>query len=83
MVDLARKVSNAVNSRLANVLSGNVKRNLDDAIARGDFLPEIVEDSVEEIAEATAKKGSPLSWDQVKALFKRGNDFNAKAKEFR
>ncbi|AUS05349.1 hypothetical protein [Pseudotamlana carrageenivorans] len=79
LVDLSRTVADAVNNKLSNFLSSGVKTNLDDAIERGDFLPEIVEDSVEEIAVATAKKGSPLSWDEVKALFKRGNDFNKKA----
>ncbi len=51
-----------------------------EAIDKGDFDKEIVEGLTNEANDIAIKKGRKLSWEEVKALFKRGNDFNAKAR---
>lgn len=54
---------------------------IDEALRKGDFLDdEIIIEVAEEIADISAKNGRKLTWDEVKALFKRGHDFNTKAR---
>ena len=57
-------------------------RNLiDEALRKGEFLDDqIIIEVGEEIADISAKKGRKLTWTEVKALFKRGQDFNEKAR---
>ncbi|MCL6296566.1 hypothetical protein [Jejuia spongiicola] len=55
---------------------------LQEALRKGDILDdEIIIEVGQEIADLSAKKGSKLTWPEVKALFKRGNDFNDKARD--
>ncbi|MEE9379014.1 MAG: hypothetical protein V3V33_13360, partial [Candidatus Lokiarchaeia archaeon] len=58
-------------------------RNLiDEALRKGDILDdEIIIEVGQEIADISAKKGRKLTWEEVKVLFKRGNDFNDKASD--
>lgn len=42
---------------------------------------EFIEESAEELKDITIKKGKKLSFDELKAFWNRGNDFNSKAKE--
>ena len=49
----------------------------------GVFIKAPTKDYLEKFSEKNdiaIKKGRKLSWEEVKALFKRGNDFNAKAR---
>ncbi|CAI9429303.1 hypothetical protein MSHRCOH1_03745 [Candidatus Ornithobacterium hominis] len=55
------------------------KKLTKEAIEKGDFDKEIVEGLTNEANDIAAKKGRKLSWEEVKKLFKRGNDFNKKA----
>ena len=55
------------------------KKLTKEAIDNGDFDKEIVESLTNEANDIAVKKGRKLSWEEVKALFKRGNDFNKKA----
>lgn len=53
---------------------------LQEALRKGEILDnEIVIDVGQEITDLSKKKGRKLTWPEVKALFKRGNDFNKKA----
>lgn len=55
---------------------------IDEALRKGDFLDdEIIIEVSEEIADLAATKGRNFTWEEVKALFKRGHDFNAKARD--
>ncbi|WP_282056835.1 hypothetical protein [Maribacter luteus] len=55
---------------------------LQEALRKGDILDgEIIIEIGQEIADLSAKKGRKLTWPEVKALFKRGQDFNKKARE--
>ena len=57
---------------------------LQEALRKGDILDnEIIIEVGQEIADLSSKKGRKLTWPEVKALFKRGNDFNDKARELR
>jgi len=46
--------------------------------AADDIVEEIIEEIAEEGAELAIKKGRKLTWPELQALFKRGNDFNKK-----
>ncbi len=55
---------------------------IDEALRKGDFLDdEIIIEVGQEIADLSAKKGRNLTWEEVKVLFKRGHDFNEKARD--
>ncbi len=45
-----------------------------------DIVQEIVEEIADEGAEQVKKKGRKLTWPELRALWKRGNDFNKKAR---
>ncbi len=54
---------------------------LQEALRKGEILDnEIIIEVGQEIADLSAKKGRKLTWPEVKALFKRGNDFNIKGR---
>ena len=80
VVRLIEPISTVIKSRIKSVIDGNAISRLDDAVNGGDFFKENIEDTVEEIAEDARRKGRKLNWDELKALFKRGNDFNDKAR---
>ncbi|MFD2915233.1 hypothetical protein [Psychroserpens luteus] len=48
----------------------------------GENLSDAV-DELTDLAENATNKGKKYSWKEVKAFFKRGNDFNAKSKDLR
>jgi hypothetical protein len=53
---------------------------LQEALRKGDILDdEIIIELGQEIADLSNKKGRKLTWEEVKALFKRRQDFNKKA----
>ncbi|TJY37938.1 hypothetical protein [Pontimicrobium aquaticum] len=53
---------------------------IDDALRKGEVLDhEIIIEASEVIEDISISKGRNLTWQEVKALFKRGNDFNKKA----
>ncbi|WP_111307778.1 hypothetical protein [Confluentibacter sediminis] len=57
---------------------------LQEALRKGDILDdEIIIEIGQEISDLSAKKGRKLTWEEVKVLFKRGQDFNNKARELR
>lgn len=58
-----------------------VKDLLDDAFRQNEYLDNVIEEVIEILPELSQKKGSKLTWTEVKALFKRGNDFNKKAED--
>jgi len=43
-----------------------------------DIVEELIEELVDEGVEKALKKGEQLTWPELKALWKRGNDFNDK-----
>jgi len=52
---------------------------LQEALRNAEILDdEIIIDVGQDIADLSAKKGRKLTWPEVKALFKRGQDFNKK-----
>ncbi|MBP1618616.1 MAG: hypothetical protein H6Q14_2443 [Bacteroidetes bacterium] len=60
---------------------GLAKRATKDAIDKGDFDSYLIESYVDDVNDLSKVKSRKLSWEEVKALFKRGNDFNKKAKD--
>ncbi|AUS06890.1 hypothetical protein [Pseudotamlana carrageenivorans] len=54
---------------------------LQEALRKGDILDdEIIIEVGQEIRDLSYKKRRKLTWEEVKVLFKRGNDFNKKAR---
>lgn len=80
VVKLIEPISTAIKARIWNYIDNFSRTRLDEAIESGDFFKEVVEEAVEEIAEESSRKGRKLNWNELQALFKRGNDFNDKAR---
>ena len=79
-----KEIVSEVNDELVKELKGTdnlAKKFIKEGVEKGDLDKEIVENNINEINDIAAKKGKKLSWEEVKALFKRGNDFNKKAKD--
>lgn len=53
---------------------------IDDALRKGDFTDDVINEASEVIEDLTVKKNRKLTWEEIKALFKRGNDFNKKGR---
>src|SRR6218665_938804 len=60
-------------------VDGLSKRKIKESIDKGEISREAVEESKDEISDIAGKKGRKHSWEEVKALFKRGDNFNRKA----
>ena len=78
-----KEILTEVDDAVVKQLSGadNLAKKLTkEAIDNGDFDKEIVEGLTNEANDIAIKKGRKLSWEEVKALFKRGNDFNKKGR---
>ncbi len=56
-----------------------IVKHIDEALRKGELTGDIVEEGGEVLKDISEKKGRKLNWEEVKALFKRGNDFNKKA----
>ncbi|QPH39441.1 fibronectin type III domain-containing protein [Pedobacter endophyticus] len=85
--DGVEKVGKEIISEVDDVLikqldgaDGLAKKSLKEAIEKGDFDKELVEDLTNEVNDIAVSKGRKLSWDEIKVLFKRGNDFNDKGR---
>ncbi|MBC6111944.1 fibronectin type III domain-containing protein [Pedobacter fastidiosus] len=66
-------------SKIDDAVEDGVSKNIDDVIKKGEFSIDIIDDVISDIPDISTKKGKKLTWEEVKALFKRGNDFNKKA----
>ena len=69
--DSYAKINNGIEEAAGKSISKEVKEKALDGIE--------IEKYADDIADASARKGKKLTWDEVKTLFKRGNDFNKKA----
>ena len=58
----------------------HVSDNIYKSVANGEYTHEMAETIIQETAEAERRLSKKLTWPEVQALFKRGNDFNAKAR---
>ncbi|SNR14459.1 hypothetical protein [Tenacibaculum jejuense] len=56
-----------------------IVKRIDEALRRGELADDIVEEGGEVLKDISEKKGRKLNWEEVKALFKRGIDFNKRA----
>ena len=77
------KVVNAISEatlKLYDIYGQNLSKFVDQALRKGELSDDIINETAEILEDLKNKKGSKLTWDEVKALFKRGNDFNDKAK---
>ena len=54
------------------------KESIDEALRTGKYVDTTINDAAEIAADISIKKGRTLTWTEVKALFKRGMDFNKK-----
>ena len=82
VTELARKVDfdEAVKKNLDEVIEAADGDKLIKDCAEDAALKAFVEESSTELKDVASSKSRKLSWEEVKARFKRGNDFNAKAK---
>lgn len=89
------KITEAVTEGVDEIASPKVLKVLDD-VKKADrlvdqekllkeFVEEVgqdfIEESAEEITDITIKKGKKLTFEELKKFWKRGNDFNKKAKD--
>ncbi len=66
---------------LFNKYGNNLKNLVDDALRSGEYTDDVIEEVAEFIEDLSTKKGRKFTWEEIKALFKRGNDFNRKARD--
>jgi len=74
------KIDKEVSDKLDNSVDETAKKNIDDGVKNGDYDIEEVEEVTQQAEDLAVKKGKKLTWPEIQALFKRGNDFNAKAR---
>jgi len=81
VVRTVREITETTYQKFYNfVTNGTATRELiDDLIRSGNFIDTDIIEVSEKIADVSTKKRRRLTWEEVKALFKRGNDFNKKA----
>lgn len=70
--DARRLIDDAIEESAGKQLVKESKEALTDAIT--------IEKMALDLADEASKKKRKLTWEEVKALFKRGNDFNRKAR---
>jgi hypothetical protein len=76
-----KEIASKVDDALIKGIDGAddvAKKNLKEALTHGEIPKEIVDELQDEINDTAVKKGKKLTWDELRALFKRGNDFNKK-----
>jgi hypothetical protein len=88
---IVRKVGNKTYTRVVTRLTeptldlyktftNNLQGLVDQAHRSGEVLDDVVEETAEILQDEFTRKGSKkLTWAEIKALWKRGNDFNDKA----
>ena len=74
--DIAKNIAR----KLDDSVEPDVPTKIDDAIKRGDVDAETLEEVTAEVQDIAASKKKKLSWQEIQALFKRGNDFNRKGR---
>ncbi len=79
LIRVIRPVSDEVLSKIRNAVYPGAMSAIEEAIENGKFFADVIEESMDEILELAEKLERKLEWEEVLALFKRGNDFNKKA----
>ncbi|AXT18473.1 hypothetical protein D7030_07530 [Flavobacteriaceae bacterium AU392] len=81
VIRTVRAITEEVYQKFYNfVVNGTANRALiDDLIRSGNFIDTDIIEVSEKVEDLSIKKGRRLTWEEVKAFFKRGNDFNKKA----
>ncbi len=85
------KQGNKVYTRIVNELTAptiaifnnyanNVTSLIDDALRSGKYTDDVIEEAAEVVEDISRARSRKLTWSEVKELFKRGNDFNKKAR---
>jgi len=76
---VVRKLSEEVLQHFERYAPGT-KDLIDDALRKGDVLDhEVIIEASEIVEDISISRGRNLTWNELKVLFKRGNDFNKKA----
>jgi hypothetical protein len=86
VVEKLDDVTDEAISTLSSSVDDVVGKNIDQALKNTnvDGIPvdaATIEKSVSDIADAVIQKGRKPTWTELKALWKRGNDFNTKARQ--
>jgi hypothetical protein len=87
---VVRKIGNKTYTRVVNKLSDttldlyqtfsrNTQDLVDQAHRSGEVLDDVVEEAAEVLEDEFINKGSKLDWSEIRALWRRGNDFNRRA----
>lgn len=78
-IKAAERVSQGTINKISTAVEPDVTAKIINDVSSTKVFAETVEEAAEEIIDTAQKQNKKLSWEEVKALFKRGNDFNAKA----
>ncbi|GHT19118.1 hypothetical protein FACS189429_6440 [Bacteroidia bacterium] len=76
--DVLEEAATNIIRHFDDAIEDGVSNNITRAIKDGILDKDIVEELGDEIKDIAASKSKKLSWEEVQALFKRGNDFNRK-----
>ncbi|HMM02489.1 MULTISPECIES: hypothetical protein [unclassified Dysgonomonas] len=79
--DVLEEAATNIIRHFDDAIEDGVSSNITKAIKDGILDKDIVEELGDEIKDIAASKSKKLSWEEVQALFKRGNDFNRKARD--
>jgi hypothetical protein len=64
-------------------VSTGAKQLVDQLHKSGKYSKDVIEDGIEVAIDVVEKTKKRIPWDKLKALFKRGNDFNDKARDLK
>lgn len=80
VVKTIKVIPTAVMNKFETYSASGIKQHIDDLLRSGVYDDDVIEEASEVVADLYKKDGNrKLSWEKVRALFKRGNDFNKKA----
>jgi len=65
---------------LDGALTDDAEKGLAEALNNGSLEQDLVESSSNEIKDLASNAKKKLTWEEVRAYFKRGNDFNDKGR---